>query len=102
MYNNLLAVTLGTGSKNRLFYHLHTQFISMLVRIAVLNSLASKNDDTAGQLDMEEGGVKKGRERVGVGKFICRTLEVRERCGGFNRGNLKAGMWTFYFHEVEL
>ena len=55
MYNNLLAVTLGTGSKNRLFYHLHTQFISMLVRIAVLNSLASKNDDTAGQLDMEGG-----------------------------------------------
>ena len=62
MYNILLVVTLGTGSKNRLFYHLHSQFISVLVRIAVLNCLPSKNDDTAGQLDMV-GGVKKGREK---------------------------------------
>ena len=65
MYNNLLDVTLGTGSKNRLFYHLHSQFIDALVRIAVLNCrLPSKNDDIAGQLDMV-GGVKMGRESLG-------------------------------------
>ena len=93
MYNNLLAVTLGTGSKNRLFYHLHTQFISMLVRIAVLNSLASKNDDTAGQLDMEEGGVKMGREKglESVNSYVRHWKSEKERCGRwFNRGNLKA------------
>ena len=69
MYNNLLDVTLGTGSKNRLFYHLHSQFIDVLVRIAVLNCrLPSKNDDIAGQLDMV-GGVKMGIGKAWVGKF---------------------------------